>query len=232
MAVVMVGVDAKDIFELAAVEDEQPVEALTTHAADPALGVCVRVGCLDGSPDHCDPFALKDVVEAAAELRVAIVNQEAQRLLPIIECHQQVPCLLGRPGAGWVRRAGDELDPAALQRDEEEHVDPFQPGAVDGEEITGERRRRVLAEKVPPGELVSLRRGRKAVTEEDRPHRGRRHGDVKALQFTEDPSVTPTWVLACETQNERLETTIERRPPTSSVRVSPPPPDQLAMPAH
>jgi hypothetical protein len=43
MPVVVTGVDAKHVLELAAAEDEQQVEALAAHAADPALGVCVRV---------------------------------------------------------------------------------------------------------------------------------------------------------------------------------------------
>jgi hypothetical protein len=80
MPVVMARIDAKHVFELAAAEDEQPVEALATHAADPALGVCVRVRCPDGGADHGDPFALEDVIEAAAELGVAIMDQEAERL--------------------------------------------------------------------------------------------------------------------------------------------------------
>jgi hypothetical protein len=46
------------------------------------------------------------------------VDQEAERVLAIIERHQQVACLLGDPGARRVGRAGDELDPAALERDE------------------------------------------------------------------------------------------------------------------
>jgi hypothetical protein len=75
MPVVMTGVDAKHLLELAPAEDEQPIEALATHAADPALGVCVRVRRLHGCPDHGDNFALEDVVEAAAELGVAIVDQ-------------------------------------------------------------------------------------------------------------------------------------------------------------
>jgi hypothetical protein len=127
----MAGVDAKHVLELAAAEDEQPVEALATDGADPALGVGVRIRCLDGRADHGDSFALQDVIAAARELGVAIVDQEAARLLAIIKSHQQVARLLGNPGARWVRRAGDELDPAALQRDEEEHVDPFQPGGLD-----------------------------------------------------------------------------------------------------
>jgi hypothetical protein len=83
-------------------------------------------------------------------------------------------------GACRVGRAGDEFDPAAFQRDEEEHVDPFQPGGLDGEEITGERGRRVLAEKVAPGELVSLRRRSYTVAGEDRPHRRGRNTDAEA----------------------------------------------------
>ena len=48
MPVVMAGIDAKHVLELAAAEDEQAVEALAAHAADPALGVRVRVRCLMG----------------------------------------------------------------------------------------------------------------------------------------------------------------------------------------
>ena len=150
MPVVVTGIDAEHVLELTSAEDEQPVEALATDAADPALGVCVRVRRLHACADHGDPFALEDVVEAAAELGVAIVDQQAQRLLPNVDRHQQVARLLGCPGTGRVRGAGDELDPAALEREEEEHVDPLQPGGLDGEEIAGERRRRVPAEEVAP----------------------------------------------------------------------------------
>jgi hypothetical protein len=86
-------------------------------------------------------------------------------------------------------------------------------------EITGERRRRLLAQEAAPGELVSLRRGRQAVAEEDRPHRGRRNRDAEALQFADDSSVAPTRVLACERNNKRLQATIEPRPPGPPVRI-------------
>jgi len=145
--VVMAAVDVKQVLELVAAEDEHPVEALATHAASPALGVGVRVRRRDGCADHRHSFAREEMIKAAAELGVAVVDEKAERSLAIIEGHEQVACLLGGPGACRVRRAGDELDPATLERDEEEHVDPFQPGCFAGEEITGERRRRVLAEK-------------------------------------------------------------------------------------
>ncbi len=105
MLIVMAGIDAKYVLEVAAAEYEQPVEALATDAANPALGVSVRVWCLDGRADHGNPLALEDVIAAATELGVAIMDEEAERLLAIIESHEQVARLLGDPGARWVRRA-------------------------------------------------------------------------------------------------------------------------------
>ena len=68
--------------------------------------------------------------------------------------------------------------------------------------------------------------------ERARGDRGRRNGDAEALQFADDPSVAPARVLACEPENKRLYLTIECWPPRGSVRVSPAPPDKLAVPAQ
>jgi hypothetical protein len=95
MPVVMKGVNAEHALELAAVEDEEPVEALATDAADPALGVGVRVRRLHWCADNSDSFGLEDVIAAAAQLRVAIMDEQAERLLTILERHQQVARLLG-----------------------------------------------------------------------------------------------------------------------------------------
>ena len=60
MPVVMVGIDAKHLLELPpAAEDEQAVEALATDAADPALGVSVRVRSLEGVRITVTPSLLK-----------------------------------------------------------------------------------------------------------------------------------------------------------------------------
>jgi hypothetical protein len=56
-------VDAEDVFELAAADDQQPVKALPAHAADPALRVSVCVRRLDGRPDHSDAIAAEDGVK-------------------------------------------------------------------------------------------------------------------------------------------------------------------------
>src|SRR5437667_1385514 len=72
-------VDAQDLFELVAPEEQEPVEALPAHAADPAFGVGVRVRRLDRRADDLDAFAAEDAVEGAAELGVAVMDQEMRK---------------------------------------------------------------------------------------------------------------------------------------------------------
>ena len=67
----------QDSFEVAAVEDQQPVEALGTHGSDEALGDRVRFGRADRRPDDLDAFAAEDGVEVSRELAVAIADQAA-----------------------------------------------------------------------------------------------------------------------------------------------------------
>jgi hypothetical protein len=67
-------VDAEDVLELAAAEDEKPVEALSAHARDPAFGVGARVRRLDRRLHDLDAFTGEAAVEGAAELRVTAVG--------------------------------------------------------------------------------------------------------------------------------------------------------------
>ena len=53
-AVVVMDVDTEDVLKLPASDDQQPVEALAAHAADPALHVRARVRRLDGRADDLD----------------------------------------------------------------------------------------------------------------------------------------------------------------------------------
>jgi hypothetical protein len=67
LLVEVAGVHAEDVLELTATEDQKPVEALSADAADPALGVCVRVRRLDRCSHDVDAFAVEDAVEGAAD---------------------------------------------------------------------------------------------------------------------------------------------------------------------
>jgi hypothetical protein len=68
----------------------------------------------------------------------------------VVECHKQVAGLLQHPGGVWVGGAGEVLDSAAADREEDEHVEAAQPDGVDGEEVAGEDRLSVRAEEAAP----------------------------------------------------------------------------------
>ncbi len=74
LAVVMDGVDAEHCFEVAAAEDQQPVETFGADGANEALGVGVCLRGANRRVDDIDPFAAEDLVECAAELAVAVVD--------------------------------------------------------------------------------------------------------------------------------------------------------------
>jgi hypothetical protein len=69
--------DAECLVEVAAAEDEEPVQALDADRADEAFGVRVR----PWRPDRCvydgDAFASEDLVEGGAEFAVGVVDEVA-----------------------------------------------------------------------------------------------------------------------------------------------------------
>jgi hypothetical protein len=95
----MADIDPEDALELVAAEDEQPVQALAPHAADPALDARVGVRRPQRRPDHPHPLAVEDGVERAAELRVTVVDQEPRPPAAIAEVQEHVACLLRNPAA-------------------------------------------------------------------------------------------------------------------------------------
>jgi hypothetical protein len=79
VGVVVVDEHAEHTLELAAVRDQEPVEALSADGANKALGDRVRFRRSHGSLDDFDAFAREDRVEVAGELAVAVADQEAKR---------------------------------------------------------------------------------------------------------------------------------------------------------
>jgi len=132
---------------VSASEDEDAIEAVAADGPQPALSECVRVRRPNRRPDHLDPLGAEDFVEGAAELRVAIVDQQLESRLMLAQLHGEIASLLGDPGAVRVGCAGDQLEPAGRERDEEEDLDPPQRERLDREEITGERAGGLLAQK-------------------------------------------------------------------------------------
>jgi hypothetical protein len=73
--VVVVDVDAEHAFEVAAVEDQQPVETLGTHSADEAFRDCVGFRRAHRRLHGPDAFASEHLVEGAAVFAVAVTNR-------------------------------------------------------------------------------------------------------------------------------------------------------------
>jgi hypothetical protein len=72
--VVMPHVDTQHALEMTAANDKDSIEAVRADSSHPAFGVRVRVRRPNRRPDHLHPVGTEDLVERAAELRVAIVD--------------------------------------------------------------------------------------------------------------------------------------------------------------
>jgi hypothetical protein len=65
------GVDPKDLLEVAVADDQQRVQALGAHRPHPALGLGVRVECLD----RCDEPSAFSVRNTSSKLRVNFASR-------------------------------------------------------------------------------------------------------------------------------------------------------------
>ena len=79
---------------------------------------------------------------------LAIAHEETHGLLFLGERHHQVARLLGDPTLVRIRGHATEVDAAARELDEEQHVQTPQPNGVDGEKVTGDDRGRLRAQEV------------------------------------------------------------------------------------
>jgi len=73
----VVDVDAEDVLEVAAVEDQEPVETLGADGANEPLRDRVRLRRSHRRPDDPDAFAAEDLIEGTAVLAATIPDQEA-----------------------------------------------------------------------------------------------------------------------------------------------------------
>jgi len=116
---------------------------------------------------------------------------------------------------------GEVLDPAAADREEDEHAQTAKPDGVDREEVAGEDRLAVRAQEGAPRVPVAVGRRRHTGLAQDVADRGRRDGDAELAQLGDDPQVAPARVLAGEPQNQLPHLAADRWPAWSPVRVCP-----------
>jgi hypothetical protein len=60
------------VLQMTATKDQHPVQTLSTHRANEALGECVGSWSPDWGADDADTFGPEDLVEARGELGVSV----------------------------------------------------------------------------------------------------------------------------------------------------------------
>jgi hypothetical protein len=172
--------------------DQQPVQALGADRTNPALRKGVRRRRLHRCQDDPGALGAEQLIEAAAELGVPVAQEEAQASSPLAQCQQEVAGLLGDSGAIRIGGHASQVDAAAVQLDEEQHIRPPQP---DGEEGAGDDPGGLLAQERPPGRIRPPWHRVQPMPTQHRPDRGSRDRDAEVLQFALDPLVAPARVL-------------------------------------
>jgi hypothetical protein len=100
--VVVLDIDPEGLLQVTTADDQQPVEALGAHRPDPALRMSVRVGGPHRRQEHLGALGAEQIIERAAELRVAVAQHKAQPSSSFAECHQQVrACWVTQAPFGW-----------------------------------------------------------------------------------------------------------------------------------
>jgi hypothetical protein len=190
----MPDVGAHHLLQVAAADDQKPIEALAAQAADPTLGVGLRPWRPHRRPDHAKAVGAEHLVEAARELAVAVTDEEAYWLLPLGERHHEVACLLGDPALARIRNHTTKVPAAAAQLDEEQHVQPAQPDGVDGQEVADDDRRGLRARNASSSAPPAATPARSCAGAES-PRRCSARARSRADQLALDASIAPGRVL-------------------------------------
>ena len=112
------GVEVEHAFEVATADDQEAVEAVAADGARPSARHGVRVRSSHRRSDHSDAFAAEDLVEGAAELAVAIVDQEP-KWSALRRVQKQVARLLRDPRVVRVGGAPARCTSPGCELDEE-----------------------------------------------------------------------------------------------------------------
>src|SRR6266508_5347637 len=101
------GVDPKDSLEVAAAQDQHPVQAFGPDRADPPLREGVRLRGPDRRLDDPHPFGPEDLVERTGVLGIPVADEEPDALKPLP--HRQVASLLSDPRRVGVRSDAEDV---------------------------------------------------------------------------------------------------------------------------
>jgi hypothetical protein len=229
--VVVAEIVGQDAFKVAAVADQDPVQALGPHGAYPAFGVGVGFRRPRRSLEHLDAGGGEHRIERGSELAVTIPDQKTEPVGVLVELHHQVTGRLGDPGASGVGGDTGQVHPAVVKFDDKEYMESGQADRFDGQEVAGERPGGLGAQELGPGRPAAAWRWSQAVAAQDGAYRGCRHPHAELAALADDAQVPPPRVLSRQTQHEVDDFGVQPPPAASTGRVGRPSTDQLPMPA-
>ena len=180
-------------------------------------------------------ISIPSLVRTASKSRVNLLSRSRIRKRNRPGCSWSVQaswraCWVN-PGSGRVGGAASEVDAAAAEFDEEEHVTPVKRDRLDREEVDREHALRLCPQEGTPGGPGSrASRTEPRITEDLLDSRGG-HPHAEPVQLAGDPLVTPAWVLTCQPEHQRADLLVDRRP-TAATAVGPPASDDSSLPAQ
>jgi hypothetical protein len=130
-------------------------------------------------------------VEGRAELGVAIPDQKPEPGRSVTKLHQQVAGGLHDPVSGRVGGDPGQVHPAMLVLDDEQRIQLAQPLGVHGEEVHGQRPRRLRAQELHPARTAAPRGPAQSVSAQDPAHSGRGHRQCEFAAFADKPRYRP-----------------------------------------
>jgi hypothetical protein len=120
--VLMVHVLAQDQPQVPFAGDQDPIQALTAGAGNPAFRDRVRPRRLDRRLDDSRLGRGEHCVERCGELGIPVPDQELEAVSLIVEMHQHVAGLLGHPVTSRVSGDPGQVHAAGAVLDEEQHI--------------------------------------------------------------------------------------------------------------
>jgi len=124
------------------------------------------------------------------------------------------------------------MNPAGVQFDEEQHVEPPQPHRFHGEEVARDDPGSLLAQERPPGAVGSPWCRVEPVAAKRRTDRGGRDPHAEAEELAVDALVAPPGILVGEADDQLLDVAVQEWPAGLAVRVGPGTGDQSSVPAQ
>ena len=101
VGIVMGHIDAEHMEKMTLTKDQQTIQTLAASTADEAFHDGVRCRRLVGRVHRSDVRACQELIEGAGKLGIAIVDEKAHTLVPIVEIHEQLCAPAGKPRRYW-----------------------------------------------------------------------------------------------------------------------------------